>query len=95
MILVSSAEIKYEKGASEKGMLVDAPSHQQKLQRRGRPRKNSSKGEENHLSVKLSVHATPEGSAMPTNWSGMVGTTGARSGRRQEKAPGSPFKSPS
>jgi hypothetical protein len=81
MVSASSMEIEAEKGASEKGMLVNTPSHEKKLWRRGRPRKKSSKGEENCLSVKLSVCPAPEGSTMPTNWSGMVGTTGRGSGR--------------
>jgi len=60
-------ETKAEKGASEKGMLVNVPSHEHKLWRRGRPRKKSSKGEENRLSIKLSVCPSPQGSMIPTN----------------------------
>jgi hypothetical protein len=93
-VSTSSLEIEAEKGASGKGMLVNAPSHEKKLWRRGRPRKDSSKGEENHLSVKMKVRPAPEGSAMPTAWSGMVGTTSGGNGRRQEKAPGPPVESP-
>jgi hypothetical protein len=69
MVSASSTEIEAEKGASEKGMLVNAPSHEQKLRRRGRPRKKSSKGEENHLSVKLSVCPPLRGlRCLPTGW---------------------------
>jgi hypothetical protein len=67
MVSASLAEIEAKKGASEKGMLVNAPSHEKKLQRRGRPRKKLSKGEENCLSVRLSVCPPPEGSTIPTN----------------------------
>jgi hypothetical protein len=81
MVSASSSEIEAEKGASEKGMLVNTPSHEHKLWRRGRPRKKSSKGEENRLSVRLSVRPPLEGSTMPINLSGTVGTTGRGSGR--------------
>jgi hypothetical protein len=49
--------------------------------RRGRPRKDTGKGEEDHLPAELSVRPAPEGSAMLTNWSEPVGTTGRGSGR--------------
>jgi hypothetical protein len=55
MVSVSSTEVEAEKGASEKGMLVNAPSHELKPRRRGRPRKDTTKGEETLLSAELSA----------------------------------------
>jgi len=81
MVSASSSEIEAEKGASGKGMLVNTPAHEKKLRRRGRPRKDLSKGEENCLSVKLKVHPAPEGFTISIAWSGMVGTTDGGNGR--------------
>jgi hypothetical protein len=96
MVSAFSMEIGVEKGMSERGMLGNVPSQERKPRRRGRPRKDTGKGEEDRLPTELSVRPAPEGSVMLTNWSEPVGTTG-RGSRRQkerEKAPGSPVESP-
>jgi hypothetical protein len=47
MVSASSMEIEAEKGVSEEGMLVNAPTQEPKPWRRGRPRKDMAKWEEN------------------------------------------------
>jgi hypothetical protein len=60
MVSASSMEIEAEKGASEKGMLVNVPSQEPKPWRRGRPRKDMTKGEETRLSAELSTRPAVE-----------------------------------
>jgi hypothetical protein len=96
MVSVLSTKIGVEKGMSKRGVLINVASQERKPQRRGRPRKDMGKGEENCLPAELSVCPSPEGYAMLTNWSQPVGTTSRGSERRKEreKAPGSPVESP-
>jgi hypothetical protein len=81
MVLVFPAEIGVEKGMSKRGMLGKVPSQKRKPWRRGRLRKYTGKGEEACLPTDLSVRLAPEGSAMVTNWSEPIGTTGIGRGR--------------
>jgi hypothetical protein len=55
MVFASSTKIKAEKGVSEEGMLVNVPTQELKPRRRGRPRKDTTRWEETHLSAKLST----------------------------------------
>jgi hypothetical protein len=55
MVSASSTEIEAEKGVSEEGTLVNAPSQEPKPWRKGRPRKDTTKREETHLSTELSA----------------------------------------
>jgi hypothetical protein len=96
MVSAFSMEIGVEKGMFERGMLGSVPSQEQKPWRRGIPRQDTGKGEEDRLLTELSVRPALEGSVMLTNWSDPVGTTG-RGSRRQkerEKALSSPVESP-
>jgi hypothetical protein len=49
MVSVFPVEIGVEKGMSERGMLGNVPSQERKPRRRGRPRKDMGKGEEDCL----------------------------------------------
>ena len=55
MVSTSSTKIEAEKGVSEEGTLVNAPSQETKPQRKGRPRKDMTKREETHLLTELST----------------------------------------
>jgi hypothetical protein len=81
MTSTSPVELGVEKGTSERAMLGTMPSLEPKPWRRGRPRKNTEKREEDHLPAEPSICPTIEGSVMLTNWSEPVGTTGRGGGR--------------
>jgi hypothetical protein len=81
MVSVSPVELGVERGTSERAMLGTMPSQEPKPWRRGRPRKDTEKREEDHFPVELSICPVVEGSAMLTHWSGPVGTAGRGSGR--------------
>jgi hypothetical protein len=96
MTSTSPVELGVEKGMSERAMLGTVPSLELKPWRRGRPRKDMEKGEEDHLPAGLSARPPPEEPAMLTNWSEPVGTTGRGGGRRKgrEKHRALPSKVP-
>jgi hypothetical protein len=73
-------EFGVERSTPERGMLGVVPPQEWKPQRRGRPRKDMGKREEEHLQAELSVHPATQGSTRLTNWSELVGTTSKGSG---------------
>jgi hypothetical protein len=81
MVSASPVEVGVERSMSERHMLGVMPSQEKTPWRRGRPRKDKGKGEEDCLPAELSVHPATEGSTMLTNWSEPVGTTSRGSGR--------------
>jgi hypothetical protein len=83
MVSAFSTKIGVEKGMSERGMLINVACQERKPRRRGRPRKDMGKGQEDRLPAELSVCLALEGYAMLTNWSEPVGTTSR--GRRDER----------
>jgi len=95
-VLAYPAELRVEKDTSKICMLETMPSQEPKPWRRGRPRKDMKKGEEDHLSDELSVHRTIEESVRFTHWSEPVGTTGRGDRRRKgrEKASATSVESP-
>jgi hypothetical protein len=96
MVSVSSTEVEAEKGASEKGILVNSPSQETKPWRRGRPRKDTAKGEETRLSVELSTCPTIEEFVRRPHLSEPIESIDRVDGRRKGrgKAPGPPIESP-
>jgi hypothetical protein len=73
-------EVGVERSMPERGMLGVMPPQERTPWRRGRPRKDTGKREEDCLPAELSVHPTAEGSTMLTNWSEPMGTTSKGSG---------------
>jgi hypothetical protein len=91
MVSVSSMEIEAEKGVSEEGTLVNAPSQEPKPWRRGRPRKDTAKREETHLSAELSACPVVEEFVELPHLSELVGIIdrgdGSRKGRGKALGP--------
>jgi hypothetical protein len=87
----SPVEVGVEIITYERHMLRVVPSQEKTPRRRGRPRKDKGKWEENHLPAELSVHPTAEGSMMITNLSEPIETNSRRSGRQKGKGQGTGF----
>jgi hypothetical protein len=81
MVSASPVELGVEKDTSKRCMLGTVPSQEPKPRRRGRPRKDTKKGEEDRLLAELSIRPAIEESVRFTHWSEPVGTTGRGGGR--------------
>jgi hypothetical protein len=79
-VSVPLVEVGVERSMPEGGMLETTPPQERTPWRRGRPRKDMGKKEEDRPPAELSVHPAAEGSMMLTNWSRPVGTTSKGSG---------------
>jgi hypothetical protein len=79
-VSVPLAEVGVERSTPEGGMLETTPPQERTPWRRGRPRKDTGKREENFPQAELSIHPTTEGSTMLTYRSGLVGTASKGSG---------------
>jgi len=77
----SPIEVGVEKYTSKRCMIGTVPSQEPKPRRRGRPRKDTKKGEEDHLLAELSVLPVVEESVRFTHWSEPIGTTDKGDGR--------------
>jgi len=89
------ADVGMERSITEGGMLETTPPQDRTPQRRGRPRKDTGKKEEDCHQDELSIHPTTKGSTTLTYQSRLVGISSKGSGERKgrEKELGSPVKS--
>jgi hypothetical protein len=67
-------EVGVERSRPEGGILETAPLQERTPRRRGRPRKDTGKREEDFPQAEMSIHPTTEGPPTLTYRSGLVGT---------------------
>jgi hypothetical protein len=95
MVSASPVKLGVKKDMSNRGMTGTVFPQELKPQGRGRPKKGTKKGEEDHLPDELGICSVIEEPMRFTHWSVPVGTTDreGQKGKGGERAPGSPNES--